>query len=551
MYSSLLVLLISVLVLLDCTHIPLAGGSTDTELGSQVSGMVYNEDGSNAKKTMVELLPSDYNPFYKDSLHYNPRVLTDDTGFYSFENIPLGEYTIQAVHLDDRSRTLKTGIIVNDSSTTFLNDTLHLTGAISVELPDEGEFTTGYVYIQGTSFVASTVNNNRYVTLDSVPPGMIPAIVYGIKNGSVQIPIRYRVRVNSENTTIVTNPSWHYAQHFILNTTESGADISSTIMNFPVLIRLNRGNFNFSEALSRGEDIRFMNTYNKSLPYEIENWDSVNQTALIWVKVDSIIGNNSTQSVIMYWGNEAAGVQSNGNEVFDTAAGFQGVWHLDEKGDEQASDATSNQFGGTAFNMANIGSVPGAIGNARVFDGETSYIRMKNTSSGNLNFSENSAFTLSAWVYADTLDDVYRAILSKGFEQCFMWLTYFPSAEPKWEFSVFSSLDNWHMSNVQAQQKQWVLLSGVRQGTSQYLFCNGEQVAATSAVYPQNVSRDTSNDLTVGRFLKEATYPSNFGYCFFKGKIDEVRISSEARSADWIKLSYMNQRNDDRLVMPK
>jgi len=34
----------------------------------------------------------------------------------------------------------------------------------------------------------------------------------------------------------------------------------------------------------------------------------------------------------------------------------------------------------------------------------------------------------------------------------------------------------------------------------------------------------------------------------FDGRIDEARISAAARSADWIKLSYENQRPDQTLV---
>jgi hypothetical protein len=35
---------------------------------------------------------------------------------------------------------------------------------------------------------------------------------------------------------------------------------------------------------------------------------------------------------------------------------------------------------------------------------------------------------------------------------------------------------------------------------------------------------------------------------FFDGMIDEVRISNIARSGDWIKLCYMNQKENDALI---
>jgi hypothetical protein len=36
--------------------------------------------------------------------------------------------------------------------------------------------------------------------------------------------------------------------------------------------------------------------------------------------------------------------------------------------------------------------------------------------------------------------------------------------------------------------------------------------------------------------------------CYFDGSIDETVVSYTARSADWIKLCYMNQKAQDALV---
>jgi hypothetical protein len=193
----------------------------------------------------------------------------------------------------------------------------------------------------------------------------------------------------------------------------------------------------------------------------------------------------------------------------------------------------------------------GMIGNARVFDGNSSYIAVPNTASGKLNFPDDGYFSISAWAYVDTFDNEYRTIAGKGHQQYFLQLTYFPLNRPQWEFSTFSNAENWRMSTSSAVEKQWVLLTGVRQGNVQYLYCNGELVDATSDVYDHGISRGASEDFLIGRFMNEATFPANFGYCYFKGRIDEVRVSSVARNADWIRLSYMNQRSDDKVVQFK
>jgi hypothetical protein len=90
----------------------------------------------------------------------------------------------------------------------------------------------------------------------------------------------------------------------------------------------------------------------------------------------------------MCWGNPNAAAQSNPAAVFDTTAGFAGVWHLNEAGNGAASDATANHFNGIPYGMASA-AASGIIGNARHFDGVTNYLQVHGTASGKLNFPQN------------------------------------------------------------------------------------------------------------------------------------------------------------------
>jgi hypothetical protein len=90
------------------------------------------------------------------------------------------------------------------------------------------------------------------------------------------------------------------------------------------------------------------------------------------------------------------------------------------------------------------------------------------------------------------------------------------------------------------------------QGDRQFLFCNGDLVDSTANVWAMAKGMGFTRmpkDLSIGGFLEPVTFPQNDGYCFFKGSIDEVRICSAALGVDWIRLCYMNQRRDDRLVV--
>ncbi|MCX7726358.1 MAG: DUF2341 domain-containing protein, partial [Chitinispirillaceae bacterium] len=360
---------------------------------------------------------------------------------------------------------------------------------------------------------------------------------------------KFDVTVSPATTTFFVSFTSKYAQEIQINTSPSGANIKGNVYNFPILIRLTSSNFDFSSAKENGEDIRFTKANGTLLPYEIERWKRNEYKAEIWVNVDTIYGNDSTQSIIMYWGNEAAKDSSNSMAVFDTSAGFTAVWHLSEVEGNSFIDGTLNKYNGISADTSLPSMVEGIIGESRNFDGINDFIVMPNTANSKLNFPQDGFFTVSAWVNVDTFDYVYRTILTKGFEQYFLQLSYFPGNKPLWQFSVFREEDNWNMSHAEATEtKKWVFLTGVREGNTQRLYCNGELVAEVSAVYDQNTSRITTNDFSIGSFLQEATFPAKFGYCYFKGKIDEVRVCNVSRNADWIRLSYMNQKEQDRVI---
>jgi hypothetical protein len=63
---------------------------------------------------------------------------------------------------------------------------------------------------------------------------------------------------------------------------------------------------------------------------------------------------------------------------------------------------------------------------------------MPNTANSKLDFSQDGYYTVSAWVYLDTLDGVSHCIVSKGYEQYYLRSTYISTnvlnIKPMWEF---------------------------------------------------------------------------------------------------------------------
>jgi Domain of unknown function (DUF2341). len=332
------------------------------------------------------------------------------------------------------------------------------------------------------------------------------------------------------------------SKRIVMNTTAAGggAAVLATITKFPMLVRLDRTNFDFSVVNMLGSPLGFKKPDGTLLPYEIERWDSLNGQAEIWVLVDTVFGNDSVHSITMTMDPAGLAPQSNSAAVFDTANGFQGVWHFGEATNYIAVDATANAYNGTPTASTGIpvgppgGSVPtdttGVIGHAKAFDGQAGYFAMSNTAAGKLNFPRGGPFTTSAWVNTHVLDANFYCIVSKGNNQYALQI----ADDNQWEIMDFDNLLGWQHVRSPAVVQAWKYVAGVVNGANQYLYVDGV-LANTIITSQQSTGRIVSNSVNIGKMSESATR-------FFNGKIDEVRMANVPRSGDWIKLCYENQK---------
>jgi hypothetical protein len=534
-------------VFFRCTQ--LGGGAGGETTNGLVTGQLTNNDGLYCAGALVRLFPADYDPV-KNSADIQTDT-TDMLGNYAFFPVPRGNYTVLATHEKRGTRAIVHDIRVDNDTFITPARTLSAPGSIKAFLPAGSDDGTGYVFIPGTSYHAFQNTQSEFVLLDSVTAGTVPRLSYSSLTGSATEIIRYNVPVGSSDTTVVWNPSWNYARVLTLNTSKSGANVPGDVVGFPVLIRLNTNNFEFIQAQAQGLDLRFAKPDNTMLPYEIERWDADLRNAEVWVKIDTVRGNDSTQAILMYWGNVSAAGSSNSTATFDTAAGFQGVWHLGDVPGDLIYDATVNRFNGDSPDSARPLSAEGAIGGCRTFNGVDDVITMPNTAKGKLNFPQKGKYTVSAWVTAETFDGLSHVVVSKGNFQYFLWVTPIHLNATLWEFAEYQNGTGWDLSVQKANARQWVLLTGVRDGATQRLYVNGEPLDSLIG-FPYSSARNDGSDIQLGRFHERmASWGDIEGYCPFKGKIDEVRVSNVARNASWIRLCYMNQKTDDKLIIFK
>jgi len=532
-----------------CTSLsPLSG--TSEQGNARILASVYNSSGKPAAGMPVRLRRAD---FLSDTTAISPsnswvfrNTSVNENGSVSIDSVDTGAYTLE-INDNAAEATLFKFTIPRPGQTVQLGvDTLQPFAAIRGTVDIGKNAGKRYVQVEGLERIAVIDANGMYA-LNDLPAGTF-TLRFPNMDSVVNHSILDTITVSPGQTVQISYSRWNYSKTLYLNTTASGADVGGTVCGFPLLIRLHADNFAFNQAKPDGGDLRFTKANGAPLPYEIEQWDAAKKQAAVWVKVDTVYGNNATQHIIMCWGNPNAAAQSNGAAVFDTATGFAGVWHLNEAGKNTASDATANHFNGTPYGTA-AATATGTIGYARQFDGSTNYLRMHGTASGKLNFPQNGTYTLSAWIFADTINKKFHVIAAKSYRQYFIKLKW---PDQAWEFTEWNDGEGDDMTRYGPPVAYaWKYLVGVRDGSRQYLYVDGKLVCNTISHYAQSLPRDTTQDFSIGGYLENVNNSEKDGYAFFSGTIDELRISGAALGADWIRLSYMNQKEIDKLVVIK
>lgn len=334
---------------------------------------------------------------------------------------------------------------------------------------------------------------------------------------------------------------WGKSALIYLKTSPDGANVTGTVRDFPVLVRLKAADFTFSQARGKGQDIRFSASNGKHLAYQIDRWDSTKALAEVWVKLDSVQGNSETQSLTMHWGNPAAGDSSDGNAVFDSADGFVGVWHLG--GSSGTALRKNSVLGGVDADPLYFDggeTVPGIIGVADSLDGDAPY-------GDNLQFGDgyaelSSGFTFSIWCNpastanssrlldmgnGPSLDEM--VLRRSGTSQSIVYDNYQGNA-----LGRSTKVDNCFPA------KQWQQFTVTVAGGKMNLYRNGSLIASDD---------NPGNAITPVRRAYNYMGRNDWGAgAYFESLLDEPQLSKVARSADWIKLAYANQGPTQNLV---
>ncbi|MBF0432217.1 MAG: DUF2341 domain-containing protein [Fibrobacteria bacterium] len=507
----------------------------------QLSGTVEKTSGT----AVVTLYPRSYNPRLDGSIPDSLIDTTDENGAFSIKNIRPGKYNVEASGEMAGLNALLQNVDVPDvvdTAITIGHIELAAPGSVALALTDDIVRENGYLYIPGTSVyteLSKTELLNGSVVLSGIPAGLFPELVYGYGSDTLVNLLAGDMQVQPEST-VVLEPfhNWNYKQRIYIHTDAAGAGVDKDLYFFPLLVRLDGSNFDFSRADSAGRDIRFTKADGQLLSCEIERWDVTLQLAELWVQLDTVFGNNSTQYFIMHWGKTAAVSVSKGGGVFDTAAGFTGVWHLQENSINTAglySDATFNNDRGQGTVQKE--AVTGAVGPGMVFDGTVDYIDLDESKG----LDNVSAFTVSFWCNADSLTfSAQNGILSRGTDAL--------SASPyiygvqgddriRIYFSTADSIGDGELFSSSLSQGRWHYLSFSWDGSIVRSFLDGVAGEADTTFGGRLSVSDGNNWL--------GAMP---GGGKWDGKLDEIRVENVSRSAEWLKMCYETQKAGTKVL---
>ena len=323
---------------------------------------------------------------------------------------------------------------------------------------------------------------------------------------------------------------WDADYNYRINFTIDHTRVDSQLTDFPVLVKLNSSNFNFSGARSDGHDIRFLDSNENTLNFARARHDSNNQVAEYWVNMTTISNTQATTFYLYYGNSEAADVSSPEN-VWDND--YVGVFHMNDVTSSSISDSSSRGNNGEKSGTNQPQQVEGKVGYAQEFSPTTQYIQIGTDG------VVASGGTYSLWFNLNSLSGRYRFIghVSPTTAWSNRLFIGYDNEGANLNYLYIGLGDNWQLDAdiMRPEAETWYHVVLAFSGGNYKVFVDGTEV--TSGAYTDMTAISGLIDIgNTGRTDAERVYSPS-------GLIDEVRISRVQRSDAWIVASFHSENN--------
>jgi RHS repeat-associated protein len=344
---------------------------------------------------------------------------------------------------------------------------------------------------------------------------------------------------NNGNLLTVTSSGWRvnggkWNRRMPITINHAKVSGSSNLINFSILFSATSTEFKSATnsgyvALYNGADIFFTASDGMTkLNHELESYTATSGSIVAWVQVPVI--STATDTVLyMYYGNASSVSQQAKAATWDS--NYVGVYHLPNGSTLTANDSTVNANNGV---VSSVSATSGQFYGAAGFSGSTSsYV----TVADNASLEITKAVTLSGWLYLNgTSFSGNPGLIRKGSTSAASPNNYMLQGVSG---GRLVSLTHAHASNSNdsisssgsVASNSWTYLSAVidTQNNFRGIYLNG--VLDTSSSVSAEAMSTSTDPVWLGKRQDAG----------LNGRLDEVRISNTARSADWIKTEYTNE----------
>ncbi len=313
----------------------------------------------------------------------------------------------------------------------------------------------------------------------------------------------------------------------------NSAQVPSTQTDFPVLVSVTDARFKTTGngghvQNSSGFDIRPYtdSTLTSAITgYELERYNASTGEVIMWVKVSSL--SSSTTPFVLAYGD--SGISTDGSSNTTWSNSFGAVWHVKDGTTLSLADssATGNNLvlpGGAANPTATTGQIDGGGGFA-------------SASSQHLDSGSTftpSAITYSIWAKATSFPAAYNYPMDnvKSGGSTFHLISVKSNGKMRWAVSATTQLDadgtGTHTQST-GTSYYFVLTYDSTNGLKGYI-----NAASDVTVSANGNASGTMSIVEIGGL-------GVFNLQYWNGTLDEARLASVARSADWITTEYNNQ----------
>lgn len=275
---------------------------------------------------------------------------------------------------------------------------------------------------------------------------------------------------------------------------------------------------------ANGYDVGFYTNSNCStgkMNWETESYNSATGAVNYWVNVATLSHTVDTVFYLCYGNGAIVTDQSSAANVWD--ANYRAVYHMADNAANTIVRDSNAANNGTNGANTNGKTIAGKIANALTYNGSTD----KTTTS----MSRTTAFTWELWFKAASIPGAgsYASLITiDGSKEVLMDLSNSAGS-----FTADDGLAVGNYGVTGLSTDTWYHLVMVRTGNSA---TNGYKF------YLNGVAKTPANtgNLSSGNTITLGYRPDNAAQAF-NGVEDEVRISNNVRSADWIATEYNNQ----------